>query len=231
MKAGLLICDHVMSEYQKEFGDYSDMFMDLFPEFEWKLYDCINGHFPDDIDVCVVYFATGSKHSVYEDIPWIGELKKLIKKLYLNEKYFVGFCFGHQLIGESMGGKVAKSPNGWCVGVHEFKVRKWKEWMKPQRKDFSLLMMCQDQILELPDNAEVLAGNDMCPNAMITIGETFLGIQSHPEFTKEYDKLLMETRMNRMGDQVANEGIKSLSKPIDTAVVRSWVLNFIAKSK
>ncbi len=221
------MCDHVNKEYRKEYGDYSDMFAKLFPEFEWMIYDVYNGEFPTNYDECDVYFATGSKHSVYDDIDWIQGLKKVIKGLYNEKKYFIGFCFGHQLIGESLGGKVEKSPNGWCVGVHDFKVYEREPWITPFQEDFSLLMMCQDQILTLPVNTKVIAGSEMCPFAMIKVGETFLGIQSHPEFSKSYDGLLMKTRMNRMGDDVANAGLKSLLKDIHTKVIRSWILKFI----
>jgi GMP synthase-like glutamine amidotransferase len=230
IKAGLFMCDHVADEYNKEFGDYSDMFMHLFPDFDWTLYDCVNGIFPKDLNECDVYFATGSKHSVYEDIPWILRLKKVIAELYLKEKCFVGFCFGHQLIGESLGGKVEKSPNGWCVGVHDFEVINSKKWMVPSQMDFAVLMMCQDQILELPHHSEVLAQSEKCPYALIQVGERFLGIQGHPEFSKEYDQMLMETRMNRMGDEVALSGIKSLSKNIDNDLIKAWVVSFV-KSK
>lgn len=38
MKAGLLVCDHVKSRYQEQFGDYTDMFVQLFPELSWTFY-------------------------------------------------------------------------------------------------------------------------------------------------------------------------------------------------
>ena len=37
MKAGLFICDHVDAEFQPEFGDYSDMFRELFPTIQLAL--------------------------------------------------------------------------------------------------------------------------------------------------------------------------------------------------
>jgi len=227
MRAGLLVCDHVKDEYQKEFGDYPDMFAALLPELEWTLYDVVNGIFPKDLDECDVYMATGSKHSVYEPLAWIKELKELVRSIYRSQKYFIGFCFGHQLIGESLGGRVAKSPNGWCVGVHSFDIWHQKSWMSPAIKNLSLLMMCQDQIIDLPTDSKILGGNDMCPVGLIQVGDRVLGIQAHPEFTKAYDLMLMETRMNRMGDDVAAKGIESLSVDIHPEVIRSWILRFL----
>ena len=131
MKAGLFVCDHVQLKYQNLFGDYPDMFAQLLPEFEFQFYDVYNGQFPESLDECDLYMATGSSHSVYENLDWIIKLKKVIRDIYDQNKIFIGFCFGHQLIGEALGGKVAKSPNGWCVGVHEFETR------HPKRMDAS----------------------------------------------------------------------------------------------
>ena len=124
MQVGLFICDHVKPQYRDQFGDYPDMFMRLFPGFDFKLYDVCSGQFPERLDECDLYMATGSSHSVYEDIDWIHQLKEVIREIYKQQKYFIGFCFGHQLMGEALGGKVEKSEKGWCVGVHEFKIQK-----------------------------------------------------------------------------------------------------------
>lgn len=227
LAAGLFICDHVSPEMQKEFGDYPDMFADLFPEFEWKLYDVINGHFPKNINECEIYMATGSRHSVYENIDWINRTKELIREIYIQDKYFIGICFGHQLLGAAMGGEVEKSPNGWCVGVHEFNVSEKRKWMSPFFKKINLLMMCQDQVLELPKEAIRLAGNKLCPNGMIQVGEKMLGIQAHPEFSKRYDGYLMELRKEKIGGETVGSGMKSMSMEVDKEIIRNWILRFL----
>ena len=227
IKAGLFECDHIESAYYDQFGDYSDMFARLLPELEWKFYDVYNGDFPTDLNECDVYFATGSHHSVYESIDWIEQLKIMIRELAQLDKYFVGCCFGHQALGEAMGGKVIKSPKGWCVGVHEFTVGETTTWMQPPQSAINLLMMCQDQVVELPPNTKVLAGNEKCSIGIMQIGEKMLGIQAHPEFLKSYDQLLMEKRRDRMGENVVNAGIASLEKEVHREQIRQWILNFL----
>lgn len=227
MRAGLLECDHVRVAWREAHGDYSDMFVQLFPELEWRFYDVCNGHFPDRLDECDVYFATGSHRSVYEQEAWILQLKDTIRAIAQQGKYFVGFCFGHQLLAEAMGGAVRKSPHGWCVGVHAFDVRCKEAWMQPFQGSINLLMMCQDQVLELPPAATLLAASSLCPVGMFRIGDRMLGVQGHPEYSKAYDRLLMESRAPRIGEEEVRKARRSFGQEVHQEVIKRWVLNFL----
>ena len=227
MKAGLFECDHVKEVYRDEHGDYADMFVQLFPELEWRFYDVCNGVLPSNLDECDVYFATGSYKSVYDQEDWIEELKETVRAIAQQDKYFVGFCFGHQLLGEAMGGKVRKSSRGWCVGVHEFDLLEHEPWMNPFQDQLNLLMMCQDQVLELPPDATVLASADKCPVGIFRVGTKMLGIQGHPEYTKAYDRLLLEMRVDRIGQETVQIGRQSFEKDVHQETIRNWILRFI----
>lgn len=229
MTVGLLVCDQVREEYREEFGSYPEMFQRLFPNYEFQLYNVFKGEFPASIDDCEVYMATGSSHSAYEDLAWIHQTKAFIKNLFEANKYFIGFCFGHQLMAEALGGKVEKAPVGWCVGVHAFDVYKIKSWMRPAKTQVNYLLMCQDQVMTLPENAQVLAGNKACPNAILQVGERMMSIQAHPEFSKAYDQTLMESRVERIGAETVARGIESLKMEINVPVFRQWVDSFLKK--
>ncbi len=230
MKAGLFICDHVSAPYQAQFGDYPAMFAQLFPEFEWVHYDVCAGQFPDSLEECDLYLATGSRQSVYDSDEWIVRLKEVVREINRLGKYFVGFCFGHQLMGAALGGRVEKAAGGWCVGVHEFKIVKEQAWMQPVRNSLSLLMMCQDQVVELPEGATLLAGNEHCPVGMFQVGKNMLGIQAHPEFSKAYEQFLLEKRENLLGSALVERAIESLNKEVDATVFHDWVMQFLNRS-
>ncbi len=227
MKTALLICDHVNDDLRHIQGDYPDMFTSLLPELEFELFDVCNGHFPEGANDFDAYLVNGSRLSVYDEVDWIVELKSFVGEIYGAGKKYVGVCFGHQMLGEALGGKVAKSDHGWCVGVHGFEMVKREKWMSPFQQNTNLLMMCQDQVLVLPPGGTVLAKAEKCPVGMFRVGKNMLGIQAHPEFSKEYDRALMELRIERMGMERVGEGLASLAKTVDRAVIREWMLNFL----
>ncbi|MFK7983679.1 MAG: amidotransferase [Saprospiraceae bacterium] len=227
MTVGLLVCDQVRPEYKEAFGTYPGMFQALFPEYEFKSYRVHQGEFPESVMECEVYMATGSSHSVYENLEWIHQTKAFIRALYEANRYFIGFCFGHQLMASALGGKVEKAAIGWCVGVHEFEVVHLKYWMRPAKTQVNFLMMCQDQVVELPPNTIRLAGSKACPNAMLQIGERMISVQGHPEFSTAYDQTLMESRVEKIGATTVASGIASLDKRIDVDLFRTWVARFL----
>lgn len=233
MKIGLLECDHVREELLPIAGDYRDMFPALFasvaPDWQWCFYDVVNGHLPALADECDAYFCTGSRYSVYDDEPWIYRLKDFVRLLYSVQKPFVGVCFGHQMLGEALGGTVQKAEVGWCVGVHEFTV--YEELFSDLRlpETLNLLMMCQDQIISLPPDSATLASTPDCPHAMILVGEKMLGIQAHPEFRVAYEEALMRLRVERIGLEKTERQLKTLTLPLDSTIVATWMANFIQR--
>ncbi|GGM77826.1 GMP synthase [Dyadobacter beijingensis] len=231
-KVGLLECDHVREELLPIAGDYREMFPALFaqvaPDWEFTFYDVCNGHFPASVDECEVYLCTGSKFSVYDDEPWIGHLKEFVREIHAAGKKYIGICFGHQMLAEALGGKVQKAMVGWCVGVHNFQVLSQEDWMSPPRPSFNLLMMCQDQVMELPPDSTILAETQDCPVGMFRAGTHMVGIQAHPEFSKPYEKALMEIRTERIGAAKVEMGIVSLELPLHELTFANWLKNFAA---
>lgn len=232
MKVGLLECDHVREEFRPIAGDYRDMFPALFmplaPDWEFVFYDVANGQFPASVDECEVYLCTGSKSSVYDDEPWIHALKAFVQQIKTHQKIFLGVCFGHQMLAEALGGKVQKSAVGWCVGIHEFTLQKpMPAWMTPLKERLNLLMMCQDQVHQLPPDSTVLASADDCPVAMFRVGERMLGVQAHPEFPLLYEEALMRSRVERIGAEKTAKGVESLTLPLHSTQMAQWMVAFV----
>ncbi|MCB0571101.1 MAG: hypothetical protein KDC66_15110 [Phaeodactylibacter sp.] len=227
MKIGLLECDHVTPAFRHIAGDYSDMFQALLPALAIEPYDVCNGHFPESVQACDAFICTGSRHSVYDDIGWIHQLKAFFRQMREARTPFVGLCFGHQMMAEALGGSVAKAEVGWCVGVHDFSVSETAGWMQPQQPAYKLLMLCQDQVVALPPDSRLLASAADCPVGMYQIGDHMLGIQAHPEFSKAYVEAVIRNRIQRIGEEKARVAIASLEQPLDTETIVQWILQFL----
>lgn len=230
MKVGLLECDHVREELLHIAGDYRQMFPALFGkvtnDWQFDFYDVCNGHFPESADECDAYLCTGSKASVYDNEAWIVRLKHFVRDIHRSGRKYVGVCFGHQMLAEALGGKVGKSAIGWCVGVHPFQALAMEPWMEPFNASFNVLMMCQDQVMEMPEGSTLLAETPDCPVGMFRVGANMVGIQAHPEFPKSYNQALMELRVERIGTEKVEAGIASLELSTDEIVIANWLKNF-----
>ena len=227
MKIGLLECDHVAGPFRDIAGDYRDMFSALLPGLEFEYFDVCNGHFPKFVDACDAYLCTGSRLSVYDQEAWILDLQAFVRKIRDSRQKFIGVCFGHQMLAEALGGKVEKAASGWNVGVHSFQISRQEDWMVPFQSPLHLLMMCQDQVVQLPDNSTVLASTAYCPVAMFRVGGNMLGVQAHPEFPIAYERALLELRREKIGAEKVDVALESLRMPVHGAVVAQWIVRFL----
>jgi len=227
MKVALLVCDHVAAQFVEKHGDYPSMFDQLLPELKLEPWFVCDSQFPliGDYDAFV---CTGSKLSVYDDERWILQLKAFVKDIYASGKKFVGVCFGHQMIGEALGGKVEKAALGYLIGTHTFTISQTTPWMRPSSHSYRILMLCQDQVVKLPPGARVLAASADCPVGMYTVSDTFLGIQGHPEFMAGYNRNVFESRVERIGKEKVEAAVKSLNQGPDRELLRGWILGFLA---
>ena len=230
MKLGILKTDTVLPELAAQFGQYPEMFarlLDLDPTLELVSFDVINGEYPADIDDVDAYLMTGSKTSVYDEEDWIKPLISFVRELDAAKKKLVGICFGHQLIAQALGGKTTKSDQGWCVGIHTATLNDKAQRFGAKGESFKLLSSHQDQVERLADGAEILASTANCPAAMTSLGNHILTFQGHPEFDKEYARLLLDMRREILGESIYTAAISSLQQETDHDLAARWIIDFI----
>jgi len=189
MKIGILQTGIVPEDLSPDYGEYPDMFQTFLSghDFEFETYPVVYGDFPQSINDCDGWLVTGSKHGAYEDHDWIPPLEDFIREVYEANLPMVGICFGHQIMAQALGGKVIKYHGKWGMGTQEYS--------HPDGSKTKLLAMHQDQVVEKPPEAEVIASNDFCKMAGLAYKKRALSFQPHPEFSHEFMEGLIKTRM------------------------------------
>jgi len=231
LKVGLLECDDVVGRFPGIEGGYREMFAALLPKFDFDFFAVHQDRFPKSIAECDAWIATGSKHAVYEGHAWVARASQFLRELGKEKRPFVGICFGHQLLAHAMGGEVAKARQGWGVGALRVDVLRHEPWMDPPMASFRIQHMHQDQVQRLPEGSVLLGRSPHCDVGMFRVGESMLGIEGHPEFTREFGSALIEWRRERIGNAAADHALESLAKPNDGQAVGAWIARFIRSAR
>ena len=231
MKIALILCDHVDEEFLQPYGDYPEMFVNLLrpaiPDLQLVVFDATKGEFPQASTAFSGYLISGSRHGVNDDLPWVVSLEAVIKGLWRAKQKIIGICFGHQLVAKALGGKVITSPKGWGIGMSTNHILQTQRWMQPPKSALNLLISHQDQVVELPEQAQVLAENSHCLYYMLQIDNRILTIQGHPEYNSDYLRALITKRRKKYTSGVYTEAMRSLEKESDNILTAQWIHKFL----
>lgn len=134
---------------------------------------------PEEISGVVV---TGSSASVTERAPWILETEARLRGWVAAGAPVFGICFGHQLLGQALGGRVAHNPRGRQIGTVEAELTAKDVLFDGVARPFRVNASHRDVVAELPPGARVVGRTPKDPHAFVRFGERVVGVQSHPEF-------------------------------------------------
>lgn len=233
MKIGILETGFVPEDMQGEFKSYPAMFEKMLgavdPSLQFESWSVLIDQFPASINDADAWIITGSKHGVYENLPWMVRLQALLRDIVGAGIPVFGVCFGHQILAAALGGTVVKSDRGWGIGVHEYTLANdAPQWVHNAPSSMKLHAFHQDQVVQLPANAKVWASSDFCPYAGLSYGDNAASIQPHPEFSHDYENALLQSRR---GDIIAEDlaviAEKSLENPVDGGSFATWLLTFL----
>lgn len=240
---GILATGAPSEEHTRTFGSYADMFVALLnrvaPEFSFEIYDAADGRLPrfqtptraNRTPTCDGFIITGSKHGVYERLPWMAPMESFIRAAYQADTPLVGICFGHQIVASAFGGVVEQYAGGWGVGVHRYDIRSRPAFFDPDEGDtLTLNAIHQDQVTAAPEGATLLVTSEFCRFGGFLFGNRILTLQGHPEFQPDYERALLEThRGGKIPSPGADAALETLGTPVENARVARWIARFLAR--
>lgn len=226
MKIGIIECGPVPAALRNTYISYPAMFSaqlaPLLPSATFETISVVQGEGLPGPESRDAWLLTGSRHGVYDDLPWIAPLKNFIRAAAGAKRPMVGVCFGHQIIAEAMGGRVQKAEIGWRVGLETYETR-----FNGATRSVAMPAFHQDQVVVQPPGSHVLAQNEACPYAALRYSDApVLSVQFHPEFSRAYLSDLIDVLAKHdaapglppqavMGDTGSDSGMR-------------WIADFLA---
>ncbi|MEO0589797.1 MAG: type 1 glutamine amidotransferase [Pseudomonadota bacterium] len=227
LKIAVLQTGRAPDELQAEHGDYDAMckaLLGLAP-VEAQTFAVLDHEFPEEPAAFDVLLITGSRHGVYEDHAWIAPLEDLIRAAYGRGQKMIGICFGHQIIAQALGGRVEKSAKGFGVGLMDYDLERSDGSQTP----VSLCAWHQDQIIEAPQGARVIARSPFCEIAGLQYSDKAITFQAHPEFSRAYVRDLIALRTPAMLDQdLSRSALESLEGAAHPDAIRLELAAFLS---
>jgi GMP synthase-like glutamine amidotransferase len=226
MKIGIIECGPVPAPLQAQYISYPAMFeaqlKPLLPGASFTTISVVNGEALPAPDACDAWLIPGSRHGVYDDLPWIEPLKDFIRAAAKLKRPMAGVCFGHQIIAEALGGKVEKAGIGFRIGMERYETT-----LDGVPQTIAMPAFHQDQIVVPPPNSEVVARSAACAFAALRYQDApVFSVQFHPEFSRAY----LADLINCMGQQSAQPGLPADSGATEEIGMR-WIAAFLAGSR
>lgn len=226
MKIGIIECGPVPEALRGTYISYPAMFSaqlaPLLPSATFETVSVVHGETLPAPASRDAWLLTGSRHGVYDDLPWIAPLKDFIRAAAGAKRPMVGVCFGHQIIAEALGGKVQKAEIGWRVGLETYETR-----FNGAAQSVAMPAFHQDQIVVQPPGTDVVASSAACPFAALRYTDApVLSVQFHPEFSRAYLSDLIDV----LAKHDAAPGLLPQAETDDTLgnTGMRWIADFLA---
>ena len=174
-------------------GDlYVQMLLSVVPDAE---YDVCTPYDPGVELPCPLHdydgvLWTGTSATIFHlDDPGVSKMVDLGKAGYASGTPQFGSCWGVQMAAVAAGGKVAQNPLGREMGIARkialTEAGRTHPFMEGRPPVYDAFISHYDEVVEVPEGAEVLAGNAFTHIQALVVqhnGGAFWAVQYHPEY-------------------------------------------------
>lgn len=231
----ILEADDLHPQMQSGFHSFGQMFVRLLSSqqqaAQFEIFNVVRGEYPADPARYDAFLVTGSKADSFGTDDWILRLREYLQVRFRAGDVLLGICFGHQLLALALGGQTERAGQGWGVGVHSYRLLKAPVQKAEAPSHLKMLISHRDQVTRLPQNAQLLASSDFCPNAAFSLEDRVLCFQGHPEFTHDFSRGLLQLRRDIYAPEFFQQGLASLELAHDGVMVGGWMLEFVAQAR
>lgn len=175
-------------------GDYPGGFIDV-RSVEEPTY-------PDPRSVSGI-IVSGSPARLPDQEPWMMMTEDALRIAVRLGTPIFGICFGHQLLGEALGGKVTANPNGREIGTVDLTKRADDPLFDGLEEEPHVVMTHLDSVVVKPPSATVIQSTELDAHAALRYTENVWSVQYHPEMDAEIVGHYLEHRR----EDIVAEGI------------------------
>lgn len=179
----VLVTGDPVAATRDRLGGFLELIRAVAPRFEhasWGAYDARALDVLPDLTDALAVIITGSPLSVTEPQPWMGRVAEGLAELVRRQTPTLGICFGHQLLGHALGGRVTLNPRGREMGTVSYTAHVPDPVLGPPGS-WLVNSTHLDSVVALPPGAMVLGSTALEPHAAVRFGPAAWGVQFHPE--------------------------------------------------
>ena len=179
----ILVFQHIAIEHPGVFRDFLQE-----DGLEWTAVELDEGEPIPDLDAYDALWVMGGPMDVWEDdaYPWLEPERAAIREAVVERKMpFLGFCLGHQLLAQALGGEVgpAAEPEIGILQVELTEAGRRSPAFKGLPRTHSCLQWHGAEVLRAPPGAQTLAASPACAVQALGFAGHAFSIQYHIEIT------------------------------------------------
>ena len=182
-KPRVLVFQHIALEHPGVFRDFLRE-----DGIEWDAVELDEGEAIPELDGYDALWVMGGPMDVWEDDthPWLEPERRAIREAVVERKMpFFGFCLGHQLLAQALGGEVgpAKTPEIGILKVELTEDGRASSIFDGLPAVHSCLQWHSAEVLRPPAGARTLAASPACAVQALGFADHAFSIQYHIEIT------------------------------------------------
>ncbi|HEX4338009.1 MAG TPA: glutamine amidotransferase [Polyangiaceae bacterium] len=192
----ILIAGEPIESVKMSRGSYADMMRKVAGSLPLAFadHDIRTGASLPEPETFSAVVVTGSSASVTDRADWVLAGEAYLLRAVAASVPVFGVCFGHQMLGQALGGLVEKNPRGREIGTVSLELIADDPIFDAARAPLRANATHVDTITRLPPGAVALARTALEANAAVRFNETTWGVQFHPEMDGAIVRAYVEAR-------------------------------------